>query len=92
VPLAALEDERLISTGLAGETPALGKLIHAEGVRVGFSDGKRAREHAHLAATALACAAAGEFDAVCGEAGNKRTAARKVELDGKRLETDADGT
>ena len=90
VPLAALEDERLICTRLAGETPALGKLIGSQRRGVGLGDGKRAGEHAHLAAAAFARAAAGEFEAVGGEAGDERATAREFELDGERLETDAD--
>jgi hypothetical protein len=77
VPLAALENERFARTRLAGETPALGKLIHAEGVLVGLSDGKPARKHAHLTAAALARATAGEFEAMGGEARDERAATRE---------------
>ena len=77
-------------TRLAGETPTFGELIGSQGRGVGLCDGKRAREHAHPAAAALAHAAAGKFDAVRGEAGDERAAAREVELDAERLETDAD--
>jgi hypothetical protein len=90
VPLAALEYERLVSTRLASETPTFGELIGSQGRGVGLRDGKRAREHAHLAAAALSHAAAGEFDTVCGQAVDQRAAAREVELNAERLETDSD--
>jgi hypothetical protein len=92
VPLGALENKQFVSAGLAGETPTLGELIGSERRGVGFSDGKRTGEHAHLAAAALAHAAAGEFDALGGEAGYERAAAREIDFDGERLKTDADGT
>ena len=89
-PLAALDNERPIGAGLAGKTPTLRKLIGTEGCRIAFSNGKRTREHAHPAAAALARSTAREFDAVRGEAGGERAAAREFELDGERLETDAE--
>jgi hypothetical protein len=42
VPLATLEDERLVSAGLAGETPTFGELIGSQRRGVGLGDGQRA--------------------------------------------------
>ena len=79
-----------IGAGLAGETPSGGELIGGEDGGVSFRDGERTGEHADAAASALARAAAGEFDTVRGEAGDERGAARHIELDGEGLETNAD--
>jgi hypothetical protein len=91
VPLCAFKNERNIGVRLAGETPSGGELLGRKDGAIGVRGGERAGEHAHAAAPALAHAAAGEFDAVGGETGNKQTAARHVELDGERFQTDADG-
>ena len=89
MPLVALENERLVSAGLAGETPTVGELIGSQGCGVGLGDGKRAREYTHLTTTALARATARKFEAVSGEARDKRAATREFELNRERLETDA---
>jgi len=89
-PLAALKHERRFCTRLTGETPSNGELVGSEGGAVSAGDGERAREHAHAAAAALAGAAAGKLETVRGEAGHERATAGDVELDGERLETDAD--
>ena len=74
---------------LAGETPSGGKLAGGEDGAISVRNRQRTREDAHAAAAALVHAAAGELDAVLGQGGDDRAAARNVELDAERLETNA---
>lgn len=89
MPLATLEHQEFSRARPASQTPARGELIGCEELAVCFSSSERAGNDTHTAAPAIAFAAAGEFEALCGQAGDERSAAWHIHFCREGLEVNA---